>query len=123
LVRGIGIDIVEVSRVAAVIERHGDRFLRRIYTPHELENVHGNRQQYLAARFAAKEAAFKALGTGWGAGVRWVDVEVANLPSGQPVMQLSGKARERSDQMGVAQVHVTLSHTAELAMAQVLLQG
>ncbi len=120
MVCGIGIDIVEVARVAGVAERHGERFLRRIYTPLELAKVHGNRNQYLAARFAAKEAAFKALGTGWGGGVRWVEVEVDNLASGAPVLRLSGAARERADLLGVRTMHLSISHTAEHAMAQVL---
>lgn len=90
MVVGIGIDIIEVARVRGVFERHGDRFLRRIYAPAEIQAERGNRDQYLAARFAAKEAAFKALGTGWSQGVRWADVEVRNLPSGQPVLHLFG---------------------------------
>ncbi len=123
LVCGIGIDIVEVSRVAGAAERFGQRFLRRIYTPLELEKSHGDRHQYLAARFAAKEAAMKALGTGWGGGVRWVEVEVDNLPSGQPVMSLSGAARTRADSLGVRTIHLSISHTADHAMAQVLFVG
>jgi holo-[acyl-carrier protein] synthase len=123
MVRGIGIDMIEVSRVAGVAERHGDRFLHRIYTDLELEKIHGNPQQYLAARFAAKEAAFKALGTGWGGGVRWIEVEVDNLPSGQPVLTLKGAARARADALGVGSIHLTISHTAGHAVAQVILEG
>jgi len=123
LICGIGVDIVEVHRVARVAERHGDRFLRRIYTPLEMERVHGNRHQYLAARFAAKEAAFKALGTGWGGGVRWVEVEIDNLSSGQPVLFLHGTARARAEQLGADRLHITISHTEEYAMAQVVLEG
>jgi holo-[acyl-carrier protein] synthase len=123
VVLGVGIDIVEVERVASVARRHGDRFLRRVFTPLEVERSHGNRDQYLASRFAAKEAAFKALGTGWGGGVKWTDVEVANLGSGAPVMTLAGTAQIRAESMGVARIHVTISHTAGHAMAQVLLEG
>ena len=123
MVCGIGIDMVAVDRVKKVAERHGSRFLRRIFTPLEIEKIHGNRDQYLAARFAAKEAAFKALGTGWGGGVRWVDVEVDNLSSGQPVLRLSGAARERAALLGVTAIHLTISHTAEYALAQVLFEG
>lgn len=123
MIQGIGVDLVEVSRVSGVIDRHGERFLRRIYTPMELEKVHGTRAQYLAARFAAKEAAFKALGTGWGAGVRWVDVEVDNLPSGQPILNLHGRARERAEALGADRYHISISHTAEYALAQVILEG
>ena len=116
-------DIVEVARVAAVADRHGERFLRRVFTPLEVEKVHGVRAQYLASRFSAKEAAFKALGTGWGGGVRWTDVEVDNLPSGQPILTLSGAARARADALGVERIHLTISHTAQYATAQVILEG
>ncbi len=123
VVLGVGIDIVEVERVGAVARRHGERFLRRVFTPLEVARTHGNHDQYLASRFAAKEAAFKALGTGWGGGVKWTDVEVANLVSGAPVMTLAGAAKARAASMGVARVHVTISHTAGHAMAQVLFEG
>ena len=122
MISGIGIDIIEVGRVRDVVERHGDRFLRRIYSEAEIAGIHGNREQYLAARFAAKEAAFKALGTGW-RGVRWVEVEVENLPSGQPILKLSGEARRRADDLGATRYHVSLTHTAEYAAAQVVLEG
>lgn len=123
MVCGIGFDIVEVARVAGVAARHGERFLRRVFTPLEIERAHGNRDQYLAARFSAKEAAFKALGTGWGGGVRWTEVEVVNLPSGQPVLSLRGAAQEKAEALGVRRIHVTISHTAEYATAQVILEG
>jgi holo-[acyl-carrier protein] synthase len=123
VVCGIGIDIVEVERVAAAAGRHGERFLRRLYTPLELSRLHGDRGQYLASRFAAKEAAMKALGTGWGGGVRWTDVEVDNLPSGQPVLALHGAAAERARAIGVTRAHLTISHTRGHALAQVILEG
>ncbi|MEZ4649208.1 MAG: holo-ACP synthase [Candidatus Eisenbacteria bacterium] len=122
MIVGIGIDIIEVSRVRGVLERHGDRFLRRIYSPEEIENVRGNRDQYLAARFAAKEAAFKALGTGWNQGVRWVDVRVENLASGQPVVHLSAGALARAEELGATHSHISITHTAEYAAAQVILE-
>lgn len=123
MIAGIGIDIIEVKRIAEVLERHGDRFLKRIYTPLEIETVHGTREQYLAARFAAKEAMFKALGTGWSKGVRWVDVEVENLPSGQPVIRVFGKALKRATKLGVERYHISISHTADYAAAQVILEA
>jgi holo-[acyl-carrier protein] synthase len=123
VVCGIGVDLVEVDRITKALERHGDRFLRRIYSAAEMERVHGNREQFLAARFAAKEAAMKALGTGWGGGVRWVDIEVDNLPSGQPVLALAGGALARAQELGVKRQHLTISHTAGHAMAQVVLEG
>lgn len=123
MIIGLGVDIVEVARVAGVAERHGDRFLRRIFTAREIERVHGNREQYLASRFSAKEAAFKALGTGWRGGVRWVDVEVGNLPSGQPVLELHAEAAARARALGVRRMHLTITHTADYAAAQVILEG
>ena len=123
MILGLGVDIVEVARVAGVAQRHGERFLRRVFTPLEVERVHGNRAQYLASRFSAKEAAFKALGTGWSSGVRWIDIEVDNLPSGQPVLELRGQALERARSLGVRRVHLTISHTAAYAAAQVILEG
>ncbi len=123
MIVGLGIDIIEVERVRGVLERHGDRFLRRIYTPREAETVRGNRDQYLAARFAAKEAAFKALGTGWNRGVRWVDVEVENLSSGQPIVHLSGGALERARELGATHSHISITHTADYAAAQVVLES
>ncbi len=123
LIVGVGIDLVEVSRIAGAAERHGDRFLRRIFTRLEVEGIHGGRERYLAARFAAKEAALKALGTGLRGGVRWVDVEVDNLASGRPVLRLYGRALELAERMGATLYHVSISHTAEHALAQVVLEG
>lgn len=122
MICGIGVDIIEVERVRSAIERHGERFLHRIYSAEELAAVHGRRDQYLAARFAAKEAAFKALGTGWTSGVRWVDVEALNLPSGQPILRLSGGARDRALVLGADEYHISITHTAEHALAQVILE-
>jgi holo-[acyl-carrier protein] synthase len=123
LIVGLGIDLIEVQRVARSTERYGDRFLRRIYHPRELEQTRGERVQYLAARFAVKEAVFKALGTGWARGIRWVDVEVQNLPSGQPVLLLHGAAAEHARSLGVDRAHVTISHTAGHAAAVVVLES
>ena len=123
MICGIGVDVIEVVRIAEAEKRHGERFLRRIYTQLEMEKVHGNRHQYFAARFAAKEASFKALGTGWSGGVRWLDVEVDNLSSGRPVLALTGVARARADDLGVTLLHISLSHTSGLAVAQVVLEG
>jgi holo-[acyl-carrier protein] synthase len=119
---GVGIDVIEIARIRDVLERHGDRFLRRIYTERERESIHGVREQYLAARFAVKEAAFKALGTGWAKGVRWVDVEVTNLSSGQPVLSFRGDAEHRMHALGANRVHVSISHTESYAVGQVMLE-
>lgn len=122
MIVGIGIDIIEVARVRGVRDRHGDRFLRRIYAPEEIESIRGNPDQYYAARFAVKEAIFKALGTGWNQGVRWVDVRVENLPSGRPVVHLAGGALLRARELGATHTHVSITHTAEYAAAQAILE-
>lgn len=123
MIVGIGIDLIEVERVGRTTEKFGDRFLRRIYHPRELEQTRGTRVQYLAARFAVKEALFKALGTGWAAGVKWVDVEVQNLDSGQPVLLLHGGAAERAESLGAVRRFVSITHTAGHAAAVVVLES
>ena len=123
MIVGVGIDLIDVSRVARSVERFGKRFLQRIYHARELEQTRGDRVQYLAARFAAKEAVFKALGTGRAAGVRWVDVEVQNLPSGQPVLRLHGQAAARAEGMGADRYHISITHTADSAGAVVVLES
>jgi len=120
-IRGVGIDVVDIGRFSQVIERWGERFLRRVFTPCEMEVVAGKRGRArmasLAARFAAKEAFVKAIGTGLRDGLRWTDCEVITKPSGQPQIRLQGKAREKA---GSAQVLVSLSHTRQWAVAVVL---
>jgi holo-[acyl-carrier protein] synthase len=123
VVVGLGLDLVEVDRVGRATDRFGDRFLRRIYHPRELEQTRGDRVQYLASRFAVKEALFKALGTGWSRGIRWVDVEVQNLPSGQPVLILHGEAAKRAEELGADRSYVSITHTSGHAAAVVLLEA
>jgi holo-[acyl-carrier protein] synthase len=113
--------MIEVDRVRRLRERHGDRFFKRILSPGEREAVHGDEDQYLASRFACKEAAMKALGTGWGRGVRWVDLEIANLDSGKPVLNFHGAAKEIIEEMG-GRAHVSLSHLRGHAVAVVILE-
>jgi holo-[acyl-carrier protein] synthase len=120
---GVGVDLVEVDRVGRSADRFGDRFLKRIYHPRELEQTRGDRVQYLASRFAVKEALFKALGTGWSRGVRWIDVEVRNLPNGQPVLALHGEAARRAEEIGADRYHVSITHTAGHAAAVVVLEA
>ena len=122
---GTGVDLAEVDRIRKVIEQHGDRFLTRVFTPAERAYVDGRKNLYerYAARFAAKEAAMKAMGTGWKRGVTWQDFEVVNLPSGKPTLRLSGKAAEIAAGIGVKSVSLSLSHTGSLAIAQVILEG
>lgn len=125
MIVGTGIDIAEVSRIAQSIERFGARFLERIFTPAEMHycDSKANRTERYAARFAAKEAAMKALGTGWNHGVRWVDCEVVRLPGGRPMLRFHGKAAEFATKLGVKNIALSLTHTKEQAMAQVILEG
>ena len=125
MIVGIGVDMAEVSRVREAIERHGERFLKRIFTPAEIAYCRRHRDCYerFAARFAAKEAAMKALGTGWRGGVSWQDFEVSNLPSGKPCLNLSGKALEIYRGLGSSGLSVSLTHTGAYALAQVVIEG
>lgn len=125
MIVGTGIDIAEVPRIRAAIERHGERFLQRVFTPGEICYCESkaNRVERYAARFAAKEAGMKALGTGWNHGVRWRDLEVARKPGGRPALLLHGKAAEFAGRLGTTNIALSLSHTAELAMALVILEA
>ena len=115
-----GVDIIEISRVGRVLELYGTRFLRRIYTPDEIEYCRG-RAPNLAARFAAKEATMKALGTGV-RGVAWKDIEVIRQPSGAPSIKLYGRAKARARRLGVREIALSLSHSREYAVAFVVTQ-
>ena len=122
---GLGIDIAEVARVKAAIERHGETFLRRLYTAKEQEYCERFKNKYerYAGRFAAKEAAMKALGTGWSRGVRWVDVEVTREKGGRPTMRLAGEAAHIADRLGVKYISLSITHTADQAFAQVIFES
>jgi holo-[acyl-carrier protein] synthase len=122
---GLGVDIAEVARVQAAIERHGEHFLRRVFTPAEIEYCEGHRNRYerYAARFAAKEAAMKALGTGWRRGVRWVDIEVLREPSGKPTLALRGATRAIADRLRVKHIALSLTHTENQALAEVIFEA
>jgi len=125
MIVGTGIDIAETARIEQALERHGARFARRVYTPGEIAYCEQfkNKAERYAARFAAKEAAFKALGTGWREGVRWLDVEVTHRPSGQPELRLMGRAGELARARGVARVAVSLSHSNHYVVAQVIFES
>jgi holo-[acyl-carrier protein] synthase len=125
MIVGTGIDIAEVPRIQQAVERFGDRFLQRIFTDGEMRycDSKANRMERYAARFAAKEAAMKALGTGWNHGVRWRDCEVTRLPGGRPTMTFHGKAAEFAARLGVKNATLSISHTAEQAIAQVILEN
>lgn len=122
---GIGTDIVECLRIAQMIERHGELFISRVYTDHEIEYCQTRKQstQHFAGRWAAKEAVLKALGTGWRRGISWRDVEVRNEPSGKPVVGLRGGAREVVEQLGIREMLVSISHCRSHAMAYALALG
>ena len=125
MIVGIGTDLAEVDRIQASVERYGARFVERIYTPAEIAYVESkaNRFERYAARFAAKEAGMKAIGTGWRRGVRWQDFEVANLRSGKPTLALHGVAAHVAEQLGVRSIALSLTHTAAMAMAVVILES
>jgi holo-[acyl-carrier protein] synthase len=124
MIVGTGIDITEVPRIAATITRFGERFLHRVFTEGEIRycDSKANRAERYAARFAAKEAAMKAIGTGWNHGVTWRDVEVSRMPGGRPTIAFHGKAAEFAAKLGAKHVALSLTHTAEHAIAQVILE-
>jgi holo-[acyl-carrier protein] synthase len=124
MIVGTGVDLAEVRRIAASIQRFGSRFVSRIFTPPEIAYVErkANRYERYAARFAAKEAGMKAIGTGWKRGVTWQDFEVVNLPSGKPTLRLHGVAANVARELGVRNIALSLTHTAEYGMAHVILE-
>ena len=125
MILGTGVDLAEVARIRASIERYGERFLGRIFTAKEIAYAQrkANKYERFAARFAAKEAGMKALGTGWSHGVTWKDFEVTNLPSGRPTLALHGIAAEIAAKLGVKAIHLSMTHTAHNSMAWVLFEG
>lgn len=125
MILGVGIDLVEIARVERAARRHGARFLERIFTEGELAFCLGRKRsaQHLAARFAAKEAAAKALGTGVARGVRLREIEVTRSHTGQPQLRFSGEAARAAAELGVAATHVSLTHSREHAAAVVTLEG
>src|SRR5690606_16960785 len=116
---GLGTDIVECLRIAQMIERHGELFIGRVYTDHEIEYCSTRKAatQHYAGRWAAKEAVLKALGTGWRRGISWRDVEVCNLASGAPTIALHAGARDVAEGQGIARVHISISHARSHAIA------
>lgn len=124
MIVGTGIDIVEVPRIGQSIARFGERFLQRIFTPAEIRycQAKANSVERFAARFAAKEAGMKAIGTGMRGGVRWQDFEVGREPGGRPTMLLHGKAAQVAAGLGMRRAHLSVSHTEEHAVAYVILE-
>lgn len=125
MIVGVGIDMVSISRLQRLLDRRGERALARLFTPAEVGRCRDSRHppESFAARFAAKEAFFKALGTGWGRGGDWTDVEVVSAASGAPSIRLSGTARELAEARGIRVVHVSLTHAEDTAGAFVVLEG
>jgi len=124
MIVGSGIDLTEIGRVQKVVDRFGARFLDRVFTAGEQAYCLGRRRsaESLAARFAAKEAAAKALGTGISRGVNWLEIEVVREPGGRPSLRFHGRAAQVAEQLGVRRAALSLTHTADLAMASVVLE-
>ncbi|PQO38125.1 holo-ACP synthase [Blastopirellula marina] len=122
---GIGTDIIECLRIAQMIERHGEMFINRVYTQHEIEYCSERKAatQHYAGRWAAKEAVLKAIGTGWIKGITWRDVEVANQFGGKPVIHLSGGALDSARRRGIEEVQISISHCRTHAVAYALALG
>lgn len=125
MIVGVGIDVVEIARLERLLARHGDRALKRLFTSVELSTCDGrpDRADCLAARFAAKEAALKALGSGKQPALRWIDFEVTRAPSGKPGLEFRSGAKERADELGVDGTWLSLSHEGGYACAVVVLEN
>ena len=125
MIIGSGIDLVEIGRIRRSIDRYGSRFLNRVYTKAEQAYClrKRNAAESFAARFAAKEAGAKALGTGISYGVNWLEFEVVREPSGRPSLRFHGRAEQIAKRMGFSTVALSLTHTAELASASVVLES
>jgi holo-[acyl-carrier protein] synthase len=122
---GIGTDITECLRIAKMIERHGDLFINRVYTPHEINYCRRRKQvtEHFAGRWAAKEAVLKALGTGWRRGISWRDIEIVNEPGGRPSVRIHGGAKSVVEQLGITSVQITISHCHTHATAFAVATG
>lgn len=125
MIVGLGIDLVEVARIRRILAEHGERFLRRVFTPEEVRfcSAQADPAVPFAARVAAKEAAMKALGTGWGRGVAWRDIETVRPPEGPPRLALSGQAARAAKELGATRFHLSISHTETYAVAAVILES
>lgn len=125
MILGTGVDIAEVPRIRETIQRFGDRFLHRIFTEGEINYCERKARRFesYAARFAAKEAGMKALGTGWSRGVRWCDIEVVRPKGQRPTIQFHGKAAEIANKLGARNIALSITHTSEQALAHVILES
>jgi holo-[acyl-carrier protein] synthase len=125
LILGLGLDISEIDRIEAALTRHGPAILERLYTPDEVAycESYKNKFERYAGRFAAKEAGMKALGTGWRHGIRWRDFEVVRQASGRPTLRLAGVALQIADRQGVKNISLSITHSGNLALAEVIFEG
>ena len=125
MIIGHGVDIVETARIERMLGDHPERFLERVFTPGEQSDSSSSKrqQEHLAARFAAKEAALKALGTGWSQGIGWTDIEVVRAENGKPSLHVTGRAAEIAGELGIERWHVSLSHIEQCAIASVIAEG
>jgi holo-[acyl-carrier protein] synthase len=125
MIIGIGLDVIEIHRIREVLERQQDRFRNRVFTAGEQKycDAHRDPAPHYAVRFAAKEALFKALGTGWSGGIRWTDAEVARNPGQPPTLVLHGEAAQVSSARGAGTLHLTLSHSRDSAVAVVVIES
>ena len=125
MIVGLGLDISEIDRIEAALKRHGAAILQRLYTPEEVAycESHRNKFERYAGRFAAKEAGMKALGTGWRRGVRWRDFEVVRQASGKPTLRLAGVALQIAQGMGVKNISLSITHSGNLALAEVIFES
>ncbi|MGH9821920.1 MAG: holo-ACP synthase [Blastocatellia bacterium] len=124
MIVAIGIDLIEVSRIKAALSRRGSRFRDRVFTKGEIEYCESQGSPFasFAARFAAKEAVMKALGKGWFDGVRWTDIEVKRAEGGRPSIVLNGLALTEFYNLTAVRTHLSLSHSGDLAIAQVIIE-
>ncbi len=125
MIKGTGIDTVSIDRISALIGRYGDRFLRKVFTEEEIAEGLGRKDSpsFFAARFAAREAFFKAIGTGWGRGIPLREVSVEKDESGRPRFRLSGRAEAALRERNVASAHLSLTHDGDSAQAMVIMEG
>ena len=119
MIKGIGVDIVDISRIRALCDEHGERFLERVFTPGEIGfcRQFPHPVRHFSGRFAAKESVMKVLKTGWTGGISWQDIEIGSGPKSVPVVKLKGAARELADSAGIRHIHVSISHGEQSAVA------
>jgi len=125
MIKGVGVDMVDIARIETAIGRHGRRFLERVFTAGEISYCSSRPHfvQHFAARFAAKEAVFKMLRTGWSGGITWQDVEVVSDSSRIPQIRLHGEAREAAKRASLGEIHISISHTSKTAIAVAAAEG